>query len=111
MTNQIVSDTELEECLNWLSVHDELMAEAHASVDKYDELRKAIIAELMMLSGKKSAKEKEAEALSSTEYRQFLDEREIATKKDKLLKLRASYMNTKIDVWRTIQANQRRGQI
>lgn len=108
MSNLLVSEADVEEAMNWLARNDEPMAQAHADVEKYDELKKVTIAELMNLSGKSSAKSQEAEALASQEYRQFLEERAAVTKKYIQLKLRASYLNTRIDVWRTVQANIRR---
>lgn len=108
MSNQLVSETEVEDALQWLGNNDIRMAEAHALVDKLDELKKVTIAELMQISKKSSEKAKESEALSSQEYRAFLEERYKAVKAERMLKLRAAHMNTKIDVYRTISANQRK---
>lgn len=111
MSNLLVSESDVDEALQWLANNDETMAQAHADVEKYHELKKVTIAELSSLSEKTSAKDREVEALASQEYRTFLEEYAQVIRKERQLNLRAKYLNTRIDIYRTISANIRKGQI
>lgn len=106
-----ITDEQVEEALQYLAIHDEPMAQAYADVEKYSELKKITVAELMNASGKSSAKDREADALASKEYREFLDTYTLVIKRDRQYQLKAKYLNTLIDVYRTTSANQRRGTV
>jgi siderophore synthetase component len=108
-SNQIVSDTEMEECLHWLCENDGTMADAHTNCEIAEQKRKRLIA-LLMKDFEGSISSREMNALASPKYGDFLEgEYRDAINNDQRLKLKAKVMNTKIDVYRTISANQRRG--
>lgn len=111
MTNQMVSEADVQSALDWLTRNDEEMAEAHTDAEIVEQKRKVIIAELMK-GYEGSAASREMNALADPAYKTFLDgEYKLAIKRDQQLKLKAKALNTKIDVYRTISANQRRGGI
>lgn len=109
MSNQLVSEHDVQNCLDWLGENDKTMAEAHTNAEIAEQKRKRLLAILAQGQKSGSGKDREMNALASPEYGAFLDgEYRDAINEDQRLKLRAKVMNTKIDVYRTISANQRR---
>ena len=108
MTNQIISDAEAEESINWLANNDYELAAAQAQYNRMNEGKKVVIAELSRASKAKSAKDREAEALACAEYSEYLDQLQEAEKHYLSLRYRVTAVTAKLDVWRTLQANQRK---
>lgn len=109
MSNQLVSEHDVQQCLDWLTHNDHAMAEAHTNADIVEQKRKRLLAVLAQQQKSGSGKDREMNALASPEYGKFLDgEYRDALNLDQQLKLKAKVMNTRIDVYRTISANQRR---
>lgn len=102
-----IDEKDVEESLAFLLETAEAAARAIAVVETADDRVRQARASAMLLSAEKSQDRREADALTSPGYERALRERESAiTLKVKLQNLRR-YHELRIEVWRSLNANNR----
>lgn len=111
MSNQIVSDAEVEESLHWLAKADSEFSAKRRRFRGLDEGKKITLAASYREEEKGSVKDKEMAALASEAYQSHILMLIEAEDDFESLKLQKAYHETRIEIWRTLQANQRRANI
>lgn len=96
--------------VDYILDHAKEYAQAKADRVYLMEFRKTKKAMLMNASDARTASDREAFAYSDPAYVEVLDGIKAAVVKEETLKFRLMAMELKVEVWRTIQANQR-GQV
>lgn len=104
----MITDGQAENANDWIRDHAEKYAEAKAQRRYLEEFRKSKKAELMNhIDGPQH--ERESYAYSHDEYTGLLVGYRIALKEEEYLNWMLTAAETKIDMWRTQQANTRKG--
>ena len=102
-----VSDKDLFESLDYLRDEKREISQARALRLTIEEGRKHLKAKLIGLSTASSFVAKEQEAYSNNEYRDLLKALRIAIEQDEHFRLQVDYHKARIEVWRSMGANQR----
>ena len=100
-----------EKALDYLKETDEPEAKLKASVEYYKEKKKMIIADMIGASSESSVSAKEHEAYRSTAYNQWLNDYKSAVVEYNIMHNRRLSAALQIEMWRSINANQRTGNI
>ena len=109
----MISDEKLQKALTYLAETDEPCAKARGYLAGLERLEKTIKA-VEMLEGaglKLTIAEREARAYSSSAFREHTQKIENATADFETMRNRRLTAELIVEVWRTISANQRRGNI
>lgn len=97
-------------CLDYIRDNSKAYAQAKANRIQLEELRKTIKAKMMIaaeLGGSESAAKQERDAYASEEYKTLLDGLKAAVEEEEKLRWLLEAARLKVEVYRTIQANQR----
>lgn len=103
----VVDEADVQESLDYLLDTADLAAEAFANADRSDERIKQAKAAGMLSSDEKSADRREADAISSHGYHRALDAREKAIAVSRRVFNMRRYHEIRIEVWRSLNANNR----
>lgn len=105
--DRIVTNEEAEKALNWLRDSSDAIGESVARARKAENMVKHIEALMAKASDEKSAEARKADARTSDEYLEAINEDAFAAgEKAKLYSLREAAA-LKLEVWRSEQANYR----
>lgn len=102
-----VTDAELFESLEWLRDDGGKISQARARRLTIEEGRKHLKAKLMAASKATSAAAKEQDAYAAPEYRELLIGLQVAIEQDEHFRMLTDYHKARIEVWRSMSANQR----
>jgi len=102
-----VTDTQLFESLEYLRDEGRHISNARALRLTIEEGRKHLKAKLIGLSQASSFAAKEQDAYSNQEYKDLLKALRIAIEQDEHYRLQVDYHKARIEVWRSMGANQR----
>jgi len=105
----VITDAQAEKANDFIRDSAAIYANAKASRRYLEEYRKSCKALLFSKSDAKTDKGKESAAYSDDEYLVVLDGLKEAIKIEEELRWKMVAAETKIDMWRTYQANNRRG--
>lgn len=103
-------DIDIEKALEFIRQNAKKYAEAKGERVYFEQFRKSKKALLMLeaeKNGVKTGQERESYAYSHPDYQALLTALQVAVEKEEYLKLMIAGCNTKIDLWRTAQANMR----
>jgi len=103
-------DIEIEKALTFIRENAKKYAEAKGERVYFEQYRKSKKALLMIDAEKlgiKTGQERESYAYAHEDYLSLLTALQVAVEKEEYLKLMIAGCNTKIDLWRTAQANMR----
>lgn len=103
--SEIVSDKDVEEALRILA--DETGAAARAAHEYFESLTKSVLAELAAMSGETSVAAGEAWARMQPRYEAHLKQVGKFARDDYSWRQRYAAAEAKIEIWRTVSANQR----
>lgn len=106
-----MNDKQVEKALNYLSETDEEHANAKAAVKGLEQRKKTIFATAFLASEGKNVTERESHALTSDEYKKFLDAYEVAVYEEQILNNKRTRAVLTIDVWRSMNAAHRKGNV
>lgn len=107
MSNEIVSDADVEKALDWLRDNADQIGEAKRRAVKADHMLKHVRALAMKHSGEQSAAAQEREALAGAEYLTAIDDTANAAGAYEKMKALREAAALKIEVWRSASANYR----
>lgn len=107
MSNQLVSDAEVEKALDWLRDNAEAIGRAKAEAVRSDHMLKHIKALAMKLQGDMPVSAQEREAFASEQYRTAIDTAASAAGEYERLKALREAAALKIEAWRTASSNYR----
>jgi hypothetical protein len=102
-----VVDTRVEQALEYLVDTDEEYARCSAYVKMAPYYLKLIKA-THFLNHTGTVAERESQAFSSVEYKNWLDKLDEQTVKEETMNTRRESAQREVDIWRTISANQRK---
>ena len=106
----MISYDDAEKALNYLKATDEEAARAKALYQGLDEAKKTVLAcEFMKADG--SASERNQIALSSGEYLLHLEKMDNSLLDFEIIKNRRKSAELQIEMWRSVNSNQRKGNI
>lgn len=106
----MITDDQIEAALNYIRDKAEDLADARAKAKFLDHKRKVIRASYFTEASGTVA-ERESFAETRDEYKQCIEEYREAVHQDVLISTRIKAAELKIEVWRTLNANNRRGNI
>lgn len=107
MTDQLVTDAEVEKALDWLRDQAAEIGEAKRRAVKADHMLKHTKALAMKVHGELAVTAQEREALASPQYLAALDEAANAAGEFERMKSLREAAALKIEVWRSASANYR----
>ena len=107
MSNQLVSDADVEKALDWLRDNAGEIGEVKRRAVKADHMLKHVRALAMKHSGETSAAAQEREALAGAEYLKAIDDTAAAAGEFEKMKALREAAALKIEVWRSASANYR----
>lgn len=107
MSNQLVSEADVEKALDFLRDSAPKIAEARADVVRYEHTLKHTKAVMMKHSGETSAAAQEREAMASEQYFENIKVLADAVEKYEGLKAYREAAAAKIEAWRTASSNYR----
>ena len=106
----MISESRVEQALRYLRETDEMAAKAKSLMVGYDEQKKTILAtEYLKQDGSQGEKLKQAEA--SPAYKEHLEKHATSVYDFEELRNRRQTEILIIETWRSVNANQRRGNI
>jgi ABC-type phosphate transport system auxiliary subunit len=103
----VITDEEIEKCLDWLTRSAVPAAKARAEREYIEQYRKSLKAILEGKSDAKTVAEREAFAYSHKEYRDHLEALRIAIEADEKFRWLQVAAECKIELFRTQAANSR----
>lgn len=103
----LVTDEEVEEALHFLIERADEFGAAEADAELAEHMVKATRAEIIAQSRGTSADRREAEALTHPRYHEALEARRAAFMKVRTMLARRRGYEVRIEVWRTLSANNR----
>lgn len=106
-----VNDDSIEAALNFLRDASKPMAEARARAKYLEQKRKSLKAAAFIEADAKTIADKEAHAYTDSEYLACLEEYKAAVYDSELLTNQMKAAELRIEVWRTLNANSRRGHV
>ena len=104
------TEKDVSKCLDYLKQTDEEEANLGAMVKGLEEYKKVVKA-LAFLDAGGSAAERTEKAYASEEYKLFIEKMENARADHDIILNKRKTAELTIDVWRSINANQRKGNI
>lgn len=107
MSNQLISDAEVERALDFLRDNAVPAAQAKAERVFCEEYRKTLKAMLMQQHSKESIGAQEREAYAAPQYVDHLGKLKAAVFEEERLRALRSAAEMKIEAWRTMNANYR----
>lgn len=107
----VVSDEKVAAALNYLTSTDEDAARAKALLEGLELKKKTIIAVAYSNSTEKGVKDKEMDAYMSNEYMDLCSDIQNAVLDLEIYRNKRKRAELTVEVWRSIQANQRKGNI
>ncbi len=107
MTNELISDNEVERALDYLRDNAETMGKAKAEAVRAEHMLKHIKAMAMKLSGESAVSAQEREALASEQYVVAIDTTARAAGEYERLRALREAAALKIEAWRTASSNYR----
>ena len=107
----MIQDSEVSKALDWLRDKADEDAQAKAERLYLEHYLKTVLAQEQSKAEATSVAAAEVEARQSTAYRAALENYKTAVYNDEKRRFLRSAAETKIEVWRTEQANMRRGNI
>jgi len=107
----VIDDRQVEKALQYLSDTDESHANAKASVKGLEQRRKTIHATAFLSANGANVAEREARALVTPEYKEYLDNYELAVYEEQILKKKRKRAELTVDVFRSMNAAHRRGNV
>src|SRR5690349_15930677 len=107
MSNQLVSDADVEKALDWLRDNAAEIGKAKTEAVKHDHMLKATRAMAMKLSGETSLGAQEREALCSEQYTDAIERAANAAGKYEEMRALREAAALKIETWRSASANYR----
>ena len=107
MSNELVSDAEVERALDYLRDNAAELGRAKRDAVKMDHMLKATRAMAMKLSGETSIGAQEREALCSEQYTDAIDRAADAAGKYEEMRALREAASLKIEAWRTASSNYR----
>ena len=105
----MITDDDVEKALNWMRDHADAAALAAGEVVRAEEMMKSTLALVASGSTQETIAGQEREARMSAAYKKAVDERVAAVYADRKYRLLYAAADAKIEVWRTQNANARRG--
>ena len=106
-----MDDKQVEKALAYLAETDEPHANAKASVKGLEQRKKTIHATALLAVQGTSVAERDAKALTSPEYKKFLDDYEVAVYDEQILYNKRKRAELTVEVWRSMNAAHRRGNV
>lgn len=108
-----ITDQEATKCLDYIRDNAAKYAEAKANrvyIEQFRKSKKAILMQDAMksISGKSTVQERESYAYSHNDYIELLDGLKVAVEEEEKYKWMLLAAQTKLEVYRTISANNRR---
>ena len=103
----MISDAEVEKAIDYIRDNSGAAAKAKADRLHIEVFRKSKHAILFGLSPAKTVAASEAWAYAHPEYLELLEGYKVAIEQDEKLKWLMEAAKLKVEVWRTVQANQR----
>lgn len=107
MSNELVSDADVQKALDWLRDNAAEIGNAKRNAIKHDHMLKATRAMAMKLSGETSIGAQEREALCSEQYTEAIDRAADAAGKYEEMRALREAAALKIECWRSASANYR----
>ena len=107
----IINEDRLKKALTYLAETDIPAANAKGLSEGLSEQRKSIKAILMLDSNKKTAVDREADAYAHENYREHISRMENAIADYETYRNKRKTEELIVEVWRTEQANRRKGNI
>lgn len=107
MTNQLVSDADIEKALDFLRDSAQTASQARAERIYMEEYRKSLKAMLMQEHNDLPVSAQEREAYADARYLQHLDALREAVALDEKNRFLRAAADAKIEAWRTMNANYR----
>jgi predicted nucleic acid-binding Zn-ribbon protein len=107
MSNELISDADVEKALDWLRDNAETIGKAKAEAVRADHMLKHIRALAMKISGETSVTAQEREALASEQYKIAIETAASAAGEFERLKALREAAALKIESWRTASSNYR----
>jgi len=107
MVGMMTEEINIFRCLDFIRDNSQAMAQAKANRVYADEFRKSLKAILMQQSESSTASAKEADAYAHQSYLDHLEGLRQAVESEEVLRWRMVAAQAKIEVWRSIGANQR----
>lgn len=104
-------DAKLDEAMDYLAKTDLPCAKAKALVEFLAESRKSVKADLYLSAAGSSSAEREQMAYADDAYKDHLEKYQAAIYDYELMRNRRERAKLIVEVWRTKQANQRKGNI
>ena len=102
-----IDDAAVDRALGWLVDNAEKAAQARANRVLLEESCRSLKAKLMKEAGQESLGAQEREALASDAYQTHLEGLRAAVYEDERYRLLRAAAEARIEVWRSLQANQR----
>lgn len=106
-----VNDESIERALNYLRDSSKLYADAKARMKFLEQKRKSLKAAAFIEAQGGNVAERESKAYMDTDYLACLDQYKQAVYDAELLAAERTAAELRIEVWRTLNANSRRGNI
>lgn len=103
----MISDTDIEKCLDYLRNNAGEAAKAKANREYLDEYKKVLKATIMRELAGESLGAQEARALADPRYAQHLTVWRDCVEKDEFFRWMKSSAEAKIEAWRTQSSNER----
>lgn len=108
---ETVNDTSIEAALNFLRDSSKPMAEARALAKYLEQKRKSLKAAAFLEAPSGPIAERESHAYTDSDYLQCLEDYRDAVYQSELLTNQMKAAELRIEVWRTLNANSRRGHL
>lgn len=108
---QSVSDESIERALNFMRDSSKPLADAKARMKYLEQKRKTLKAVAFLDATGSNIAEREAKAYTAPEYRECLEEYRQAVYDAELLTNEFRAAELRIEVWRSLNANSRRGHV
>ena len=106
----MITDDEVEKCVDFLRDNAVKIAQAKANAMHMDDYTKVVKAKIMRENnGDESLGAREARAYADARYTAHLDTKKIADEEYERLRWLMDAASAKIDVWRTMSSNNRKG--
>lgn len=106
----MISEDRLQKSLTYLAETDRSAAAAKAEMLGYEHQEKTVLG-VEFLSATGTVAEREAKARTSAAYLEWRDKYEKAVLEYETLRTKRNTETLMVEVWRTLQANQRKGNI
>jgi len=108
---QSVTDSSIEAALNFIRDQSRPLADARALAKYLEQKRKSLKAAAYLESDGKTVSDKESAAYTDADYLQCLEDYKDAVYQAELLTNQMKAAELRIEVWRSLNANSRRGHL